>query len=59
MKDRNEFLHKDPSGIKQEITVVVELQDGKIKKIHNTYCYQPAIHFKGGSIKWHEDLSVK
>lgn len=40
---------------RQEISVFAELKDGKIEKIHNAFIYQPAINFKGGSVKWHED----
>lgn len=59
MEDDKEVLNRDSIGIRQEITVVVEVQDGEIKKIHNAYSYQPVIHFKGGSIKWYEDSGGK
>lgn len=55
MAENEKSFYKDSVERRQEIAVFVELKDGKIKKIHNSYLYQPAIHFKGGSIKWHED----
>lgn len=59
MPGNEKVFHKDKVGRRQEISVFVELKDGKIEKIHNTFIYQPAINFKGGSIKWHEDQIQK
>lgn len=55
MAENENSLREECVGRKQEISVIVELKDGKIEKIHNTFIHQPAINFKGGSIKWHED----
>lgn len=59
MTGNEKSFHNDSVERRQEISVFVELKDGKIEKIHNTFIYQPAINFKGGSIKWHEDLTRK
>ena len=59
MTENKEFLQKNRIGKKQEIAVIVELKSGEIMKIHNSYIYQPGIHFEGGSIKWHEDVCGK
>lgn len=59
MTGNEKSIHNDSVERRQEISVFVELKDGKIEKIHNTFIYQPAINFKGGSIKWHEDLTRK
>lgn len=59
MTGNEKSFHNDSVERRQEISVFVELRDGKIEKIHNTFIYQPAINFKGGSIKWHEDLTRK
>lgn len=55
MAENEKFFHEKNRGRKEEISIIVEVKEGKIEKIHNSYIYQPAIHFKGGSITWHED----
>lgn len=59
MTENEKSFCKRGVGRRQEISVFVELKDGKIEKIHNAFIYQPAINFKGGSIKWHEDRGRK
>lgn len=55
MEENEKSLREEGAERKQEISVFVELKEGKVKKIHNSYICQPTVHFKGGSIKWHKD----
>lgn len=59
MEENEKSLCEDGTERKQEISVFVELKEGKVEKIHNSYICQPTINFKGGSIKWHKDQARK
>lgn len=59
MTDNNEFVRENRIGKKQEIEIIIEMENGIIKKIHNSKIYQPTIYFKGETIKWHDESCVK
>lgn len=59
MEENEKSLCEGSVERKQEISIFVELKDGKVEKIHNSYIRQPKINFKGSSIKWHKDQARK
>lgn len=55
-----EDIHENKiSRTKQEIEFTVHVRGNVIQKIYNTCIYHPTLNFKGGSVKWHEDVVRK
>lgn len=57
MKNQKAMINSS-IGKKQEINIGFDVENGVIRKIYNTYIYQPEVCFKGGTIEWYKDYAV-
>lgn len=56
MKRKRKRLKYHRRRKKQQIVFRVDTENGVVRKIHNSHIYQPIICFKGGSVKWYDDI---